>query len=269
MVTLVNDNIYVFTNTYALFHAAADHLLKTTNIKTKTNPLFSVVLSGGNTPKTFFDLLANTEPYKSKIPWSKILFFFGDERYVPECDPSNNYYMANQHLFSKLPIPKDHIFPIPTHFTNPDEAANAYANTLRKVFKLTATQLPSFDLCYLGLGDNAHTASLMPKTALVADYSQKSITTDNQVKLAAALWVKELNMYRITLTPPIINNSQQINFIVNGSNKATAVKQVLENKYQPNEYPAQLIHNNNNTVLWFLDQAAATQLTLATGNISD
>ena len=76
-----------------------------------------------------FRLLANHEPYKSKIPWSKILFFFGDERYVPESDVARNYHIANQYLFSKLPIPQEHIFPIPTHFTDPDEAANAYADT--------------------------------------------------------------------------------------------------------------------------------------------
>lgn len=264
MVTIKHNTLQIFADTTDLFHAAADHLLETVNTKTQSNDFFSLVLSGGNTPKAFFDLLANHEPYKSKVPWSKILFFFGDERYVPESDVASNYHMANQYLFSKLPIPQEHIFPIPTHFTDPDEAANTYADTLRKIFKLSPSETPEFDLFYLGLGDNAHTASLMPATELVTSYSQSPIAADKQLQLVTALWVEALKMYRITLTPPIINNSKEINFIVDGKNKAPAVQQVIEAKYQPEKYPAQLIHAKDGNTVWFLDQAAATQLTLAT-----
>ena len=261
MVTLNNHNkIEIFTQDNALFHHAADMFMQTTCEKSAAGKLASVVLSGGNTPKNLFKLLAATEPYKSKIPWQQIQFFFGDERYVPADNIASNYHTAYEYLFKKLPIPKEHIFRIPTNFTTATEAAIAYTTTIRQVLNLKNNKPPKFDLIYLGLGDNAHTASLMPHTDLVSNYSKATISTAEQQQIVAALWVAELDMCRITLTPPAINNSQQIVFLVTGADKALAVKNVLQATYQPNKYPAQLIHGISKNTYWLLDETAAQQL---------
>ena len=261
MVTLNKHNkIEIFTQDSALFQHAADIFMQTTCEKVVAGKLASVVLSGGNTPKNLFKLLSTNEPYKSKIPWQKIQFFFGDERYVPADNLASNYHTAYEYLFKKLPIPKEHIFRIRTDFSAASEAASAYTTTIRQALNLKESEQPKFDLIYLGLGDNAHTASLMPHTELVTTYSKTTINTTEQQQIVAALWVAELDMYRITLTPPAINNSQQIVFLVTGSDKALAVKNVLQTTYQPTQYPAQLIHSNTKNTYWLLDEAAAQQL---------
>jgi 6-phosphogluconolactonase len=120
------------------------------------------------------------------------------------------------------------------------------------------TLLP-FDLVYLGLGDNAHTASLMPEDAVVAQYVNTP-THAAQEQLAAALFMPETNLYRITLTPSALNNALDIIFLVTGENKATAVWNVLEGQSDPLHYPAQLIQGLYQKTIWYLDQAAAEKL---------
>jgi 6-phosphogluconolactonase len=199
-------------------------------------------LSGGNTPKHFFDALSHIEFCRHQTPWRQIQFFFGDERYVAADDPASNYHMAYEHLFAKVPVRTDYIYPIPTDIQDPKIAAQKYAEMIKNV---------CFDLLYLGLGDDAHTASLMPQsTALNASPDQTVV----------ALWVEKLNMYRITLTPIALNNSHDIIFLVTGTNKAAAVQAVLEGVQNPEQYPAQLIHCKYGKNIWYLDQAAAAEL---------
>jgi 6-phosphogluconolactonase len=129
------------------------------------------------------------------------------------------------------------------------ESALEYEDTLRKVFH--HSDLPQFDLVYLGLGDDAHTASLMPSSDLVRD-----ILANKNDQLVSSLFLSETNMYRITLTPRIINNSRNIIFLVTGANKATALQKVLEGQTDPLHYPAQLIHCIHGKTYWLLDKAA-------------
>ena len=157
-------------------------------------------MPGGNTPKLFFDTLTRVEYYKNNIPWQQIQFFFGDERYVPSDDAESNYHMAYEHLFSKVPINPENIYRIPTEFNDPKDAARAYEKTLRKVFHIKDNAFPQFDLVYLGLGDDAHTASLMPFSDVVMHYVKNS-SSDKHNQLVASLFITESNMYRITLTP--------------------------------------------------------------------
>ncbi len=161
----------------------------------------------GNTPKTFFDTLTQIKLYKESIPWSQIKFFFGDERYVPAEDAQSNYHMAYEHLFSKVPVLSENIYRMPTNAKEPEVAAKEYEITLRKTFNIKENEFPRFDLLYLGLGDNAHTASLMP-------FSEVLMIKNNQ--LVASLWVQELKMFRLTLTPPAINHASNIIFLVTG-----------------------------------------------------
>lgn len=217
-----------------LFFAAAEDFKQRVLRTLEEKNLFSVVLSGGNTPKAFFDVLA-----KEELPWHRIQFFFGDERYVPADDDASNYHMAFQHLFSKVPVNPDYVYRIPTEFQHPKDAAQQYEQTLHTIFH---TEFPPFDLCYLGLGDDAHTASLMPC---------HEIQGGNLVG-----WLKMDHRYRITLTAAAINHSQTIIFLVTGMNKSAAVNQVLKGKKDVERYPAQLIQN----AIWYLDEAAASQL---------
>lgn len=248
----------ISSDSASLFKAAADDFMRRANEYVKQKGVFNVVLSGGNTPKKFYTLLT-TEAYKNNIPWDKINFFFGDERYVPEDQPTNNFYMAHQYLFSQVNVPMVNVFQIPTEYEDPNKAAQDYAATIRDTLHLKANELPQFDLIYLGLGSNAHTASLMPGTDLVKAYANNAGGID-RYQITAACWVSELNMYRITLTPPAINNSACIAFLVEGEDKVEAVWQILEGPRDAVMYPAQLIEANKGQLIWFLDQAAAGRL---------
>jgi 6-phosphogluconolactonase len=248
-----NIDVKVFPDASDLFQFAAKDFCQRAIAAVKDKDNFSVVLSGGTTPTLFFDVLAESEFYKNNIPWEKIQFYFGDERYVPPDSPESYYHMANAHLFSKLPVNPHNIFQISTRFSKPEDAANEYARVLQ------AHGDVKFDLVYLGLGDNAHTASLMPYCDVVKDYIHNSLADyDNQ--LVAALYVAELDMYRITLTPTALNQGKDIIFLVTGAAKAQAVCEVLNGKADALHYPAQLIHSLRGKTIWYLDQAAAAKL---------
>ncbi len=253
------NEIIQFNNPHELFAVAARNFMERAVAAVKTKGLFSVVLSGGHTPELFFDSLTTDEYYKKNIPWQNIQFFFADERYVPHENINSNYHTAYEHLFSRVPINVDNIYPIPTDKTDPVEAAKLYEQALRKALQITDDALPQFDVIYLGLGENAHTASLMPLSDVVIHYANNKIKNKNP-QLAASLWVAEQNMYRITLTPPVINNSLDIIFFVTGENKAIAVWKVLEGPYNPENYPAQLIQSARGKTFWYLDNLAARKL---------
>ncbi len=240
----IKNAIKTFPTGNDLFQAAADDFAARTFQVIQKKGICNVVLSGGNTPKKFFDVLVT----RTNIHWDKIRFFFGDERYVPMDDQQSNYHTAQQFLFSKVPVSKENIYPIPTQLTTAVASAEEYVRILRTFFN---GQWPEFDITYLGMGDNGHTASLMPHTDLVKNY----IRDPDLPSWVEGIWVEKLNMYRITLTPPAINHSAYIAFLVEGEAKAAPLKEVL-NKTDPLQYPAILIKN----AVWFVDKAAASQL---------
>jgi 6-phosphogluconolactonase len=254
-----NQEIKIFPTSHDLFYFAAKDFMLRAAAAISEKGFFSVVLSGGNTPKLFFDALTSADYDKESDLWQQIQFFFGDERYVSPKTNESNYHMACEYLFSKVPVNKDNIFRIPTEFTDPNDAAKYYEKTLRNAFNIKDKAFPRFDLVYLGLGDNAHTASLMPFSEIVSQYSDK-VLSDKEDHLVASLWVPELNMYRITLTPAAINHSKNIIFLVTGANKEIAVTEVLEGPTDPKRYPAQLIHCIHGKTIWYMDTLAAGKL---------
>lgn len=203
---------------------------------------FSVALSGGSSPKKLHELLASE--YRDKIEWSKVYFFFGDERDVPLNDAQSNYLMAKQTLFDPLGIDPSHVYAVQTPL-GAEEAAKDYTRHLDHFFD---GERASFDLIILGLGDNSHTASLFPHTSVLTDESAS----------VQALYIDEVKMNRITFTAPLINNAHHIAFLVYGAGKAEAVKHILEDKRDIQEYPAQLIQGTD--LQWFLDEPAASKL---------
>src|SRR5688572_11463705 len=210
---------------------------------------FTIALSGGSTPKKLHELLAS-DSYKNKIDWTRLHVFWGDERFVPGTDEKNNAKMAFDTLLSHVPVPIEQIHPIQTE-GDPYASAFAYQSLLHEYFD---RQLYSFDLVLLGLGDNAHTLSLFP------GYDEINFEKNDWVK---AFQLTEQNMYRITLTAPVVNRAGRIAFLVTGSDKATALQHVIAGKYDPSQYPAQLIKPLNGEAYWFLDKNAGAGLQYA------
>lgn len=252
--TMLNPKhtVKIFTQAEDLFAAAAkDFCTRSIHIIASQGKC-RVVLSGGETPKKFYAALVQHAKVNTEIAWNKIQFFFGDERYVPMNDVRSNYYTAQHYLFSQLSIPRQHIFRFPTELATATEVATGYEQTLKAIF---TTPWPQFDLIYLGLGEDGHTASLMPGSALVQQYLPTATATLPS-SWVASLWAEALNMYRITLTPPAINHSQHRIFLVEGAAKASALQAVWQPNADPGRYPAALVDSAE----WWVDAAAARGL---------
>ena len=245
--------IKIYKTVVEQIQALADHVIMIAQNVITTYGEFNIALAGGNSPKKLYELLA-TDEYQKKIDWSKVNFFFGDERYVPAADTQRNSWMVQKYLFEHLNISSSQIFKVDTSLP-PAQAAKKYDETITTHFK----QLPvRFDLMLLGLGDNSHTASLFPFTSVV---SEKSPTVK-------AIFIKEQNSYRITMTAPLINQSQHIAFLVYGKEKAEAVYHVLKDVRNAEKYPAQLINPNAGELQWFLDNDAALLLNIDPLNVN-
>lgn len=209
------------------------------------NNRFTIALSGGSTPQKLHTLLA-ASPYKEKIDWTKMHIFWGDERAVPFTDDRNNAKMAYDSLLNHLPVPAEQIHIMRTDI-DPEASAAAYEKILHSYFDETDT---SFDLVLLGMGDDGHTLSLFPGTEIV---HEKTAWTK-------AFFLQAQDMYRISLTAPIVNKSASVAFLATGKNKSKTLEQVLEGAIQPDLYPSQLIKPVNGELNWFVDEAAAADL---------
>ena len=232
----------------ALSRTAAEVIVRYIKEKLALKDYFTLVLSGGLTPKNTFTLLASDDSFRAQIPWERIHFFWGDERHVPPDHEESNYRMANEVMPSRVPVPGKNIHRIKSENPDAGNAAEQYEEELHKFFKLKRCQLPRFDSVLLGMGTDGHTASLFPGTGALHEES----------RLVVANWVEQFQTYRITLTLPVLNNA--VMFIVSGKEKATMLKEVIEGKEQPTRLPAQLIEPNHGRFLWLLDKEAASQL---------
>lgn len=215
----------------------------------------SLFLAGGSTPEKLYRLLSE-EPYLSSLPWNRLDFFWGDERYVAHDHPDSNYLMAYQALLSRVPVQADQRYPVPgAGECTPAEAAESYEETLRNYF--TPEDSPAEegnydrpDIVLLGLGEDCHTASLFPGTPPLTERS----------RWVFAHYIKKLGNWRITLTPVFLNEANNIFFLVTGRKKAYAVKSVLQGDSDGEKCPARLIEPANGSVTWYLDSAASSEL---------
>lgn len=238
-------NLLIYKTQRELLEDLASYIIKIASKAIDEQDCFNFVLTGGNSPKTLYEMLATT--YKDQIDWTKVFFFFGDERNVMPDHESYNGLMAKKAIFDPLNIPEDQIFYVDTRLA-PEKAAIEYNKAIVKHFK--GADL-IFDLILLGMGDDAHTASLFPGTDILKN---KNVEVDS-------VYVEKLATYRISLTAPLINKAKNIAFLVFGESKAAAVKQVVEGTVRdPDLYPAQLIKPIDGSVTWFLDDAAASLL---------
>lgn len=209
---------------------------------------FGFVLSGGNTPKKLNLLLAST-PYKERIDWKKLHIFWGDERAVPFEDGRNNARMAFDTLLNKVDIPKNQIHIMDTSLA-PQAAAEQYQEVLFEFFGTDSLPNQSFDLILLGMGDDGHTLSLFPGTAVI--HEEKLWVT--------SFFLTSQEMHRITLTKNIVNHSDHIVFMISGSEKAGALHAVLEGEKNPDLFPSQVIIPTQGELHFFTDKAAAAKL---------
>jgi 6-phosphogluconolactonase len=237
--------IRIFDDLEALSQAAAKMFMDLSNDAIALHGRFSVALSGGNTPHHLYEILAGV-PYHDKIDWEDIHVFWSDERCLPADDPRNNSQMARQALLNHVPVPKSHVHPILSDLP----VALAAARYEAELGEFFGVQLPVFDLILLGLGENAHTASLFPHSPAL----------DEKEHWVDGVYVAEQSMYRVTMTAPFINQAKEVIFLVSGAQKASALQSVLEGAYHPHEYPAQLIRPNGAHPIWLVDKAAAHKL---------
>ena len=243
-------NIQIAAGSAQLFQTAATEFLNAATDAVRRNGFFTVALAGGSTPKTLYSLLASDPHMQAQIPWKKILFFFGDERHVPPDHPDSNYRMANEAMLSKVPVDPAQVFRIKGEYEDARRAAAEYEKDIRKSFRVTRGRLPRIDLAMLGMGAEGHTASLFPGTRAL----------HQQRRLVVANWVGKLYTDRITMTALLLNNAARIMFMVQGTDKALALKGVLEGPYEPEQLPAQMIRPRKGTLLWLLDEGASNLL---------
>jgi 6-phosphogluconolactonase len=239
--------IRVYHDLEALSRAAAELFTLQSREASLMCGRFSVALSGGETPRRAYELLASP-PYAGRIHWNEVHVFWSDERCVPENDPRSNALMAHRTLLDHVPIPPENIHPIRCSLA-PQQAAQEYEQELRQFF---STSNPNFHLVLLGLGSNGHIASLFPHTSVL----------NEKERWVSEVYVKELGMHRVTFTARFINQASQVVFLVSGSDKAQVLENVLEGAYQPAELPAQLIRPAGNHPLWLVDKAASHKLTI-------
>lgn len=207
---------------------------------------FTIALAGGNTPRPVYERLASPR-YVERIDWSRVQIFFGDERCVPPEDPRSNYQMARAALCDHVPIPSGNIHRMQGEDA-PEQAALAYESELRA--HLLGDRL---DLVLLGMGDNGHTASIFPGLA--------AATETNRWVLAQ--YVEVMGMWRVTLTPPVINAARHVVFLAAGAGKAEMLQRVLQGPYDPVVLPSQIIRPTQGEMHWLVDQAAAARLASA------
>lgn len=242
-------NVKTFEDLKAISEAAADHFIKIGNKAIKKNGRFTVALSGGSTPKELYNKLTSPE-YKDKIDWENVFFFFGDERDVSPQSVKSNFRMANENLLKPLKIDRKNIHRWHTEIINAPEVAENYEKGLKRFFELANGEFPSFDLIFLGMGDDGHTASLFPFTDALNEKKRTVVSN----------FVEKLNANRLTFTFPTINNASNIIFLVNGENKAEALKEVLEGEKNCDKFPSQCVGSKKTKILWFVDEEASKLL---------
>lgn len=237
--------ISIYPDREALSRAAADLFAEQAVRAVADHGRCAILLAGGETPRRTYELLGE-EPLRDQVPWAEVHLFWGDERSVPQDDPRNNARMAYQALLDRVPVPAGQVHPIPGD-GDPREAADEYEELLRRFF---AGAEPRFDLVLLGLGDDGHTASLFPDSPVL----------EERQRWAAATRRAGEEIGRVTLTVPLINQANLVVFLVAGDDKATVLREVLEDHPDPRSRPARMIQPEQGELRWLVDQSAARLL---------
>jgi 6-phosphogluconolactonase len=244
---LKQGELHVFPDSWALAAGLADLFVESAQAAVCARGAFRVALSGGETPRATYELLAQS-PRAESVPWKDVYVYFSDERCVPPTDERSNYGMAKEAFLQSVPIYLGHVHRMLGEI-EPGHAANSYASILRAELG----DPPHFDLVMLGLGPDGHTASLFPGTP----------PDPGDHALVRAVYADSQKMWRITFTPKLINLARTVVFAVEGAAKAEILAAVLTGEYDPVRYPAQSVRPSAGRLLWYVDEAAAAMLPAA------
>jgi len=265
----MNSQIIVKPNSAEVASTVCEWLIEAIQTAIRERGKCSIALSGGSTPKLLYEKIAENELHC--VDWSKVSLLWGDERNVPQEHEDSNYGMVKrawlQHAEgTRQPRAIPQVYPVPVQASAPDRTAHEYSETIRKVLaesndksgahsspshvssteRVSKTDFPKIDIVLLGLGDDAHTASLFPETQALQEAEN----------LFVANFVPKFEAYRLTMTLPLINAADKVAFLVCGPSKRAAVDVVWHGPRQIEKYPAQGVHPANGELLWFLDVAA-------------
>jgi 6-phosphogluconolactonase len=239
------DHIHIFDspeNQATALAEIVEHMI-IENLKNKDR--FSIALSGGTTPISFFHALADQ---KASIPWDRVDIFWVDERCVPPDDRESNYGMTKKHFLNKIRIPSENINRIFGE-AEPENEAKRYSQRIKqKVFLVK--NWPVFDWILLGLGEDGHTASLFPGSPVLENFDEISDIAIHPLS----------GQRRITLTLPVLNRARVITFLVTGSSKTLIIGEILKKPKAHTNYPANKINPLNGTLEWYLDAKSAAEL---------
>jgi 6-phosphogluconolactonase len=242
-------SIRVFNDLEELSRAAAEEFLVLARRNADAGSLFTAALSGGSTPKGFYQLLATPE-LSAITPWAHIDLFQVDERCVPPDSPQSNYRMIREAMLDHVPPAASNFHRMLAEQPDRESASERYAAELRETAAVSQSGWPRLDLIYLGMGEDGHTASLFPGTSALEE-SKRAVCPN---------WVEKLKMWRITLTRPVLNAAARVIFMVSGAPKAGILRQVLQDAGASPRFPAQLIRPENGALAWYVDKAAASSL---------
>ncbi len=206
----------------------------------------SLAVSGGSTPALLFEYMA-----KERLKWQHVHLFWVDERCVPPGDPESNYLLAEEHFIKPARFPQRNVHRIQGEL-RPDVAAENYSQDIAGFFSLRDDEMPHFDVIHLGMGADAHIASLFPGQPMIED----------REAIAAAVYVEPAAKWRITMLPAVLLAARHVVVLLGGEDKAEAVRNVFDAPYEPLKYPAQIVSHHCRHVTWFVDQAAAAATTL-------
>lgn len=238
---------YLFNDSSELAEQLARDFSAAVTEKAASGQVLTVALSGGHTPKTFFEVLA--DQYRDSISWNNVVFFWGDERCVPPDNDESNYKMTKEALLSKIVIPEENIHRVKGE-DPPHNEALRYAEEIKEFIPLSANGFPRFDWIFLGMGPDGHTASLFPGAP----------TLEEREKICVVATHPETGQKRISVTFPVLDNAKRVSFLVAGDSKAPVLKEIMESTGGPLPYPASMVSPEDGVLEWYLDKAAAPRL---------
>ena len=244
----MKKEIYLFSDISELAARLAEDFKNALQKKAASGESLTVALSGGHTPKAFFEILAES-PYRNGLPWDRAVFFWGDERCVPPDDVESNYKMTNDALLSHIDIPESNIHRVLGE-NPPAGEAERYGNEIVKCVPSGGNGFPRFDWIFLGMGEDGHTASLFPGAP----------TLQEKERICVVATHPQTGQKRVSVTFPVINNAERVSFLVSGAGKEPVLKEILERGSEPLPYPASMVHPDQGVLEWYVDREAAPWL---------
>lgn len=239
-----NTEVRIFSTPKKVYKAIAKEIVRLTHESNQA--IFDIALSGGNSPKGLFNTIG--KKYAESIPWEKIHLWWGDERCVAPDDEQSNYKMTSENLLANISIPEENIHRIRGEEA-PDKEAIRYSREMDETLNLRGKD-PVFDLIILGLGDDGHTASIFPDQIELFEYDDNCAVAQHPIS----------GQKRITMTGNVLNNANQIFFLVTGENKSMRVAEIMNDNEAAKLLPAYYISPKKGELIWFLDEEAASKI---------